>query len=278
LQTGAAMLRNALMFAFATVLAACAVDGTSAANDPVSGGKADGSEPVLTFSADYTQDVSGTLLAGSTARVRYALDRLQTCRGESNNSDVWGVTGYALFDDGTQTSFALSNLIGGKATAVDAELPLPAGASSVQLWFSINNEWGCIAYDSNYGNNFEFAIDRHGLGATLDFAADWTFTQDGAIHAGDKIVVHYSPDRLKQCQAETNEMAAWGITLHWQVDGGSVHDAYAERANGSYLAPADPVLTVPRGHDLAMWFEATSVYGCHAWDSNYGGNYHAPIE
>ena len=271
------MLRDALMFSFATVLAACATDATSAANEAEGGGKADGSEPTISFQADYTQSASGTLLAGSTARVHYDLDRLQTCRGESNNSDVWGVTGYALFDDGTQTQFALSNLVGGKATPVDAELELPASASGVQLWFSISNEWGCIAYDSSYGSNYGFAIDRHGLGATLDFAADGSFTQSGAIHAGDQIVVHYSPDRLKQCQAQSNEMAAWGIAMHWQVDGGAVHDAYAARANGSYLAPADPVIAVPSGHDLALWFEATSIYGCHAWDSSYGANYHATI-
>ncbi len=73
-------------------------------------------------------------------------------------------------------------------------------------------------------------------------------------------------------------MAAWGITLHWQVDGGAVHDVSAARADGSFLAPADPVITMPHGHDLALWFEATSVYGCHAYDSDSGANYHVAID
>jgi len=39
--------------------------------------------------ADYSQTVSGTLLAGSAVRVRYDLSRLTDCRAQSNNSDVW---------------------------------------------------------------------------------------------------------------------------------------------------------------------------------------------
>jgi uncharacterized protein YraI len=272
------MLRSLATFTFVTALAACAVDASDGSTTGAEGGKADGSEPTITFKADYTQKASGTLVAGSSVRVRYALDRLQDCRGTSGGSDQWGVSGYAKFDDGTETTFGLSNLVGGKTTAVDAELQIPAGASSVDLWFSINNRWGCSSYDSDYGNNYSFAIDRHGLGATLDFPGDGSFSPSGAVHAGDKVTVHYAPQRLQECQAETNGNAAWGITLHWQVDGGTVHDAYAARADGTSLTPADPVITVPRGGDLAMWFEATSIYGCHAYDSDSGANYHVAIE
>jgi hypothetical protein len=254
---GAGMLRASIF----VVLAACAVDPSSAPTTGGGGGKADGSEPTITFAADFTNKVSGSLLAGSPVRVRYAVDRLPSCRGESNGQEVWGVTGYALFDDGSQTSFDAK---------ADADVELPASASNVAFYFVVNNVWGCVAYDSNYGNNYGFAIDRHGLGATLDFDAAGNFTQAGAVHEGDQIVVHYAPERLKQCEAESGGYAQWGITLHWQVDGGAVHDASA-------LA-TDPVITVPRGHDLAMWFEATNVYGCHAYDSANGANYHVAID
>ncbi len=50
------------------------------------------------------------------------------------------------------------------------------------------------------------------------------------------------------------------------------------RADGSSLVAADPTIAVPRGHDLALWFEATNLWGCHAWDSANGANYHATIE
>jgi hypothetical protein len=272
-----ARMRIIAIFTLANALAACAVDPTGSSAEATSG-KADGEEPTITFAADYTQTTSGTLLAGSPVTVHYDLARITDCRAQSNNSDVWGVTGYALFDDGTQAAFAVSNLVGGQAVPVDAELALPAAASSVQLWFVVTNEWGCIGYDSNYGANYTFSIDRHGLGATLAFGQDWSFTQSGPVHAGDRIVIHYAPQRLQQCQAEQNEVPAWGITAHWQVDGGDVHDVMAATPNGTFLAPADPIVTVPRGHDLALWFEATSIYGCHAWDSDYGANYHVTIE
>jgi hypothetical protein len=259
------------------LVAACAADPSTSGNT-AGEGKADGTEPTIAFNGDFSQTVTGHLLAGSPVRVQYSLDRVTACKGESNNSDVWGASGFAAFDSGEQTSFEVSRLASGHTVPVDAEVQLPASATSVSFWFTSNNEWGCIAYDSNYGNNYTFSIDRHGLGAVLDFGGDWSFSQSAPVHAGDQIVVHYSPDRLSQCYALSNEMAAWGITAHWQVDGGAVHDVMAARPDGSQLVSADPVISVPRGHDLALWFEATSAYGCHAWDSAYGANYHVTIQ
>jgi hypothetical protein len=233
--------------------------------------------PTITFAADYTQTTTGPLVAGGSATVHYDLGRVTTCEAQSNNMAVWGETGYALFDDGTETSFPVSQLLGGSAIGVDYDLALPAAATSVQLWFETTNEWGCVAYDSNYGQNYAFALDRSGLGATLDFGADWTFTQTGPVHAGDQVVVHYDPDRLNQCYALSNEQVAWSIALYWQVDGGAVTQLAADVPDGADLAPADPIITVPSGSDLAMWFAATSVYGCEAWDSDFGANYRVAI-
>ncbi len=269
------------MLRFASIplvlVAACAADPSTSGNT-AGEGKADGTEPTIAFNADFTQTLTGKLLAGSPVRVQYSLDRVTDCRGESNGSDVWGAAGYAQFDSGEQVSFEVSRLNAGHTVPVDSDVQLPAAATSVAFWFTSNNEWGCIAYDSNYGANYNFSIDRHGLGAVLDFGSDWSFSQSGPVHAGDQVVVHYSTDRLNQCYALSNEQAAWGVTAHWQVDGGAVHDVAAGRADGSQLVAADPVITVPRGHDLALWFEATSIYGCHAWDSAYGANYHVTIE
>lgn len=273
----ATMLRSTLL---ALALAACAADpATSPTHSGGGGGKADGSEPTITFAGDFTDSVDGTLLAGSPVRVSYDLDRLQTCRGASMGSEVWGVSGYAQFDGQDPVAFEVSRLDQGKVVPVDAELALPASASHVAMWFQISNTWGCSAYDSNEGANYQFDIDRHGLGAVLSFDADFTNSQSAAIHAGDQIVVHYAPERLSQCAATSNgQYPGWGVTMHWQVDGGSVHDVMAARADGANLVAADPVITMPRGHDLAMWFEATSVYGCDAFDSAYGANYHFTIE
>src|SRR4051812_23213026 len=107
------MLRST--FLLATVLAACA---TAPSDDDVggAGGKADGSAPTITFKKNFTHAASGTLLAGSPVRIKYDLARLTECRGTSGGSDQWGVTGWAKFDNAEPKSFAVSQLVDGRAT------------------------------------------------------------------------------------------------------------------------------------------------------------------
>jgi uncharacterized protein YraI len=255
----------------------CAADSSTGAPGGT-GGKADGSTPTITFSKDWSEKVTGTLLAGSTVRINYALDRLPDCRGSTNGSDVWGASGYASFDGNAPVTFGVSRLDGGVVKPVSAELEIPAGTQSVELWFASNNIWGCIAYDSNMNANYQFDVDSGSAGAVLSFDSDWTESQSDAIHAGDSIVVHYDPARLSQCQYSSGGHAGWSVTAHYQVDGGAVKTLPVTRAEGSTLVAADPTLAVPRGHDLALWFDATSAYGCHAYDSNMNANYHFTIE
>ena len=112
----------------------------------------------------------------------------------------------------------------------------------------------------------------------LAFDADWTESQSDAIHGGDPVVLHYAPERLAQCAGSTGGHAACGITANWQVDGGTIHQVMVTRAAGSELVASDPTINVPHGRELAVWFEATSVWGCHAYDSDYGANYTYAIE
>jgi hypothetical protein len=261
----------------ATGLAACATD-TSTDDITAGGGKADGATPTISFGADWSERVSGDLLAGSAVRISYSLDRLPDCRGSSNGSEVWGATGFASFDGGEPVTFAVSQLSGGRVKPVVASLEIPASASSVDLWFSSNNRWGCIAYDSNMGGNYHFEIERAARGAVLSFDADWSESQSAAIHAGDSVVLHYDPARLEQCRYSSSGRAGWSITAHYQVDGGAVKSLLVTRAEGSTLVAADPSVTIPRGRDLALWFDATSAYGCHAYDSNSNANYHFTID
>jgi hypothetical protein len=253
-----------------TILSACAASPTQSSSG---GGKADGNEPTIAFTADFQTEVSGSLLAGSPVRISYDLARVTDCR-----SDAWGVGGYAQFDGGAPVAFSVSRLADGTTVPVDAELELPASASHVAIWFEVTDKYGCHAYDSNEGANYQLDIDRHGLGAVLSFDADLTSSQSSAIHAGDQVVVHYDPVRLQQCAGSTGGHAAWGITGHWQVDGGATHDVMVTTSSGADLVASDPTVAIPRGRDLALWFEATSLWGCHAYDSAYGANYHFTIE
>jgi hypothetical protein len=267
------MLRSTILVA--SVLAACA----TAPADPSGsgGGKADGDETTIAFASDFTQSADGPLVAGSTVRIQYDLSRLTGCRGETNGSEVWGVTGWAQFGSSDPKSFAVSRLANRKVVPVDAELEIPASATSVALWFSQSNVWGCIAYDSNEGANYEFDVQARTGTQLLAFDADYTQSLP-AVHGGQSAIVHFAPERLAECEGSTGGHPAWGITGHWQVDGGTVHDLVVTRADGDSLVASDPQIAVPHGHDLALWFEATNVWGCHAWDSAEGANYHVAIE
>jgi uncharacterized protein YraI len=275
--------RNFASLISATSLVSLVACAAEPGDDPAGGGgggKADGTTPLVTFADDWSETASGDLLAGSAVRIAYDLDRLTECRGSTNGSEVWGVTGYASFDGGEPAIFSVSRLDGGVVKPVVAEVDVPAAATSVELWFSISNRWGCISYDSNMGGNYRFAVERPG-GAVLSFDADFSESQSDAIHAGDQLVVHYEPARLEQCAATRNGFPAWGITGYYQVDGGAVKTFSVARASGSpgsTLVAADPTISVPHGRDLAMWFQATSIYGCNAYDSNLSANYHFAIE
>jgi hypothetical protein len=244
--------------------------------------------PVLSFSdtaaggsgEDFSTTQSGPLIAGGNVTVEYDLARISTCQATSNGFAVWGVTGYAQFDDGTIVTLTLSQLQGANVIPVAATLALPASATSVALWFAESNEWGCIAYDSNYSQNYTFALQPSGAAAVIDFPTSLSQapTQSAAIAAGDQVVVHYEPDRLSQCYALSNEAPAWSVTMFWQVDAGAVQSTPASLVEGDALVAADPTITIPQGSALALWFEATSSYGCVAWDSQYGANYQFTIQ
>jgi uncharacterized protein YraI len=271
--------RFSAMLFLATSLAACVANDPSADETTGGGGgKADGLTPLIVFDADWNETVSGTLLAGDRMRIDYDLDRLTECRGSTNGSEVWGVTGYASFDGGEPQTFAVSQLESGRVKPVVASVEIPASATNVAMWFAINNRWGCIAYDSNENANYTFAIKRTASGAVLAFETDWTESQSDAIHAGDHVVVHYDPERLSECASSSGGHPTWAVTGYWRVDGGTIKTVAVARVEGSALVAADATIAVPRGHDLELWFEATSTYGCHAYDSNLGANYHFAIE
>jgi len=267
-----------MLLATALVTACAAAPDPDAGNGGDPGGKADGELTTLTFDADWDEAADGALVAGSPLRIDYDLARLPDCRGETNGSEVWGVTGFASFDGGAAKSFGVSRLSDGKVVPVVAELEVPTGAETVALWFQVNNRWGCNAYDSNDGSNYKFAIEDRANTAILAFEADGSEDQSAAIHAGDQVVVHYVPARLDECASTMGGMPQWGVTGYWQVDGGTVHTLTVARADGGDLVASDPEITVPRGGELALWFEATSRYGCHAYDSENGANFRYAID
>ena len=122
-------------------------------------GKADGAITRLTFADDWSERANGRLVSGLPIRIAYDVDRLTDCRGSTNGSDVWAITGHAMFDGGTPVTFEVTRITNGRTVAVEAELDIPARAATLELWFTNTNRWGCNAYDSNNSANYHVTIE-----------------------------------------------------------------------------------------------------------------------
>jgi hypothetical protein len=269
-------MKLALATALVTSITGC-VESSSTV-DPADTGKADGQQVTVTFAEDFSETTDGPLVAGHRVRIRYDLERATACRGFTNGSDAWGVSGSASFDGGDPVVFEVSRIVDGTTTAVTSELAIPHGASRVELWFENTDVFGCHAFDSNEGANYAFAIERNDDLAVLSFDGDFGETQSGALQANGRVVLHYDPVRLEQCAASSGGMAKWSITAHYAIDGGPEKTTLVTRADGPDLVASDPTIAIGSGRELSLWFDATSVFGCHAVDTNFEANYRFAID
>ena len=112
-------------------------------------------------------------------------------------------------------------------------------------------------------------------GPTITFAANWTQTVSGSLVAGQPITLAYDASRLPSCRGNTDSGGpGWTITAFYMLNGDFQGGNVAVAGQGLSNGPNPPVFTVPDGGDLAVWFQVTSVFGCEAYDSKFGANYH----
>lgn len=267
-----------MFLATALVTFGCAAAPDSETGTAGGGGKADGELTTLRFDDDWSERADGPLVAGLPFRVVYDVDRLTACRGSTNGSEVWSITGYVSFDGGAAAPFEVTRLVDGEVVSIESEVAIPARATRLEMWFQNTNRWGCNAYDSNENANYAFDIEQRAGVAVAAFEADGSEELPPSVAAGDQLVLHYAPERLAECATTTAGNPAWSVTASYQIDGGTVKKLLVTRADGAELVAADPEITVPRGAELAIWFEANNRYGCHVYDSNDGANYTIAID
>jgi hypothetical protein len=113
--------------------------------------------------------------------------------------------------------------------------------------------------------------------ALLSFTADWQIVHTGGpMVAGNDVEVAYASERLTGCRGEQNGEPAWAITGYHTLNGGPV-GSFEAGGHSPSQGTEPPVFTVEASGDLALWFHNTSVWGCSAYDSNYGANWHVPV-
>ena len=144
------------LFALSGAIGGCSVPAPE--EDPELGTSeaALGEAGTLTFGADFGVTVAGTLEKGKTIRVAYDASRLTACRGEQGGKPAWTISGYWKIGNGAVHSFEA----GGFSPSGGTSQPVLAldASGDLQIWFQNNNLWGCNAYDSNFGNNYHFAV------------------------------------------------------------------------------------------------------------------------
>ena len=225
----------------------------------------------IIFSVDSI--AAGPLVAGGTAKVSYDASRLPSCRGDLNGHPGWSITGHYSLAGGPVGSFEAGGYSPSGGTQAPA-IPL-ASSGTLQVWFEITSAWGCQAWDSDYGRNFRFQVEKP---ARLSFNADYNVTAEGTLRAGAPITIEYALSRLPHCRQTYNGLGTWEIQMGYRFDGGAVAFApmTAPSANARVAAPA--VLQAPPGaRDLEVWFHNTDRAGCSEWDSRYGANHHFAV-
>ncbi len=111
---------------------------------------------------------------------------------------------------------------------------------------------------------------------TVRFNADWTISQSGPLIAGGTVRFAYDDARLPGCRGDFNGQPGWAISGAYQLNGGAVGSFEAGGLSPSH-GTNPPVVALPEAGDLAVWFQISSRWGCQAWDSAYGANYHFKV-
>jgi hypothetical protein len=107
--------------------------------------------------------------------------------------------------------------------------------------------------------------------STIHFGGDWSEWVEGPLHAGRTIEIAYDVDRLP-CRGDRYGRPAWSIQIHHRTNGGPVS---TQTILGHEAYPGANVRTIELEAEgaLEVWFESSSVWGCHEWDSSFGANY-----
>jgi hypothetical protein len=256
-------MRKALL---ALLLLACGspASETGSASAPSTGGA------VVDFAGDFSVTESGDLVPAGSLTFRYDLGRLPKCRFVEYGQPAWSVLAYVSFDGRAPQALELAPNGGTTSGTVETTIPVPA-AKDVAFWFYASDDSGCVQWDSRYGQNFHFGI-LPSPRPVIHFGGDWQNRVDGAVGPGT-VLVDYDLSRA-QCHGSQYGSDAYAVTMYTSIDGDTPQpQTITTLVDGRNFATPRYV-SLPQGdHTLAIWFENTDVFGCHAWDSNYGNNY-----
>ncbi|MCA9586717.1 MAG: hypothetical protein KC657_15285 [Myxococcales bacterium] len=132
---------------------------------------------------------------------------------------------------------------------------------------------GCAAPSSDEDTE---STQASALGAapTLHFKADGSVDVSGEVRSGARVDVVYDADRMPTCRGDIQGGPGWTVTGYYQLGDGAVRTFTAAGLSPDGSKPTFELPAAFEGTELHMWFHNTSRWGCSAWDSAYGQNFH----
>ena len=203
-----------------------------------------GPRGTLTFAGDFTQTQHGAIVAGGELAVEYDLGRLTTCRDTHNGARFWSLDAYAQFQPSGQV--VTGTVVASNGTAwfpTPFVTHVPAGSTRVALWFRNASPPSCEGWDSNYGNNYTFAIapaPTPAIGWVSEVGGSTNRACEHADGLADPIVIdEYARERA--CLFADVDVWVGGVTdgspahpeyvaaqVEWSKDGGAPVDVWLD--------------------------------------------------
>ncbi|HEU5057542.1 MAG TPA: DUF6209 family protein [Kofleriaceae bacterium] len=157
---------------------------------------------------------------------------------------------------------------------------IPFAAAGQVRWFDHNRIWDPLGSYHTQGTR---SIDRDPsmCDAVVRFERDWSETVNRAVVRGRRLVVSYDPERLTACRGTHNGYPAWDLRAHVLFAPGGEHvdgTLKSHHTDHGYPLPQfDPVpftTAIPEAATSAeVWVHNTGLWGCSAYDSDFGRNY-----
>jgi hypothetical protein len=175
-------------------------------------------------------------------------------------SDVSNLPGQHFMSGGTYT-------VDAKASKISFT---GAGISSVWTYKPVKGGIAVKAVGSPFDDEPAFTMNQAPAPVTLSFAADGSATASGPLVAGATMLLHYAESRT-HCRGEDMD-----VSPQFMVDNGVVRGpgwAFPPAVNGEM----NQIMTVPKGHEIELWFELADASQCRGFDSNGGKNFRFAI-
>lgn len=178
----------------------------------------------LSFRGDYTERQHGAIVAGDRLEIDYELGRLTTCRDTHDGYRFWSLDAYAQFQPSGQTVYG--SVVGSNGPTI-YPMPfvtdVPAGTTSVAIWFHNYSPPSCAGWDSNLGANYVFPVVATAT-PPIGWLSDVGGSTDRACQHGDTLadpIVIDEYARERACLFADADVWIGGVT-----DGSAPHPEY----------------------------------------------------